>query len=87
MQIVIERVKLLFLTVSWVCLRFVNVLFPDRTHLLFLTFLSQCCTVIDFNEKDMGIYLPEKEIYLSLLRVDKSLCLPNLKPITVFALL
>ena len=26
----------LFLAVSWVCLRFVIVLFPDQTHLLFL---------------------------------------------------
>ena len=26
----------LFLVVPWVCLRFVNVVFPDHTHLLFL---------------------------------------------------
>ena len=25
----------LFLAVPWVCLRFMNVVFPDRTHLLF----------------------------------------------------
>ena len=25
----------LFIAVPWVCLRFVNVVFPDRTHLLF----------------------------------------------------
>ena len=27
----------LFLAVSWVCLQFVIVIFPDHTHLLFLT--------------------------------------------------
>ena len=26
----------LFLVVPWVCLQFVNVVFPDHTHLLFL---------------------------------------------------
>ena len=26
----------LFLAVPWVCLQFVSVVFPDRTHLLFL---------------------------------------------------
>ena len=48
-------------------------------------------TIIDFNEVDMRIYLPEKVIFtkatrprfISLLRVDKSSCLPKLKPITV----
>ena len=29
----------LFLTLSWVCLKFVIVVFPDYTHLLFLLFL------------------------------------------------
>ena len=29
----------LFLTVSWVCLKFVIVIFPDHTHLLFLLYL------------------------------------------------
>ena len=28
-------VVLLFLTVAWVCLQLVNVIFPDHTHLLF----------------------------------------------------
>ena len=31
--VVVER---LFLAVPWGCLRFVNVVFPDHTHLLFL---------------------------------------------------
>ena len=39
-------------------------------------------TIIDFNEVDIRIYLPEKVI-ISLLRVDKSLCLLKLKSITV----
>ena len=30
-------VERLFLAVPWVCLRFVIVIFPDHTHLLFLT--------------------------------------------------
>ena len=29
----------LFLTLSWVCLKFVIVVLPDHTHLLFLLFL------------------------------------------------
>ena len=39
-------------------------------------------TIIDFNEVAIRIYLLEKVI-ISLLRVDKSLCLPKLKSITV----
>ena len=35
-------VEWLFLTVPWVCLRFVIVVFPDHTHLLFLKFLITC---------------------------------------------
>ena len=31
--VIVER---LFLAVSWVCLQFVSVAFPDHTHLLFL---------------------------------------------------
>ena len=30
----------LFLTVPWVCLQFVIVVFPDHTHLLFLVMIS-----------------------------------------------
>ena len=33
--VMVER---LFLVVSWGCLRFVIVVFPDHTHLLFMTF-------------------------------------------------
>ena len=51
----------------------------------------QYYTIIDFNEVDIRIYLPEKVIFteaarprlISLLRVDKSLYLPKLKSITV----
>ena len=32
-------VEMLFLAVPWGCLRFVIVVFPDHTHLLFLVFL------------------------------------------------
>ena len=31
----------LFLAVSWVCLQFVILVFPDHTHLLFLTLQSK----------------------------------------------
>ena len=34
-------VEWLFLAVPWGCLQFVIVVFPDCTHLLFLTFISQ----------------------------------------------
>ena len=48
-------------------------------------------TIIDFNEVDRRIYLPEKVIFtkaarprlISLLRVDNSLCLLKLKSIIV----
>ena len=51
----------------------------------------QYYTIIDFNEVDIRIYLPEKVIIhrgarprlISLLRVDKSLCLLKLKSIAV----
>ena len=44
-------------------------------------------TIIDFNEVDITIYLPEKVMFtkaarprwIPLLRVDKALCLPKLK--------
>ena len=48
-------------------------------------------TIIDFNEVDIRIYLPEKviihrghqaEVNITL-RADKSLCLPKLKSVTV----
>ena len=32
-------VVLLFLALPWVCLRFVIVVFPDHTHLLYLNYL------------------------------------------------
>ena len=42
--VVVER---LFLAVPWGCLRFVIVVFPDHTHLLFLMsrLLCLCCVV------------------------------------------
>ena len=33
----------LFLAVLWVCVRFVIVVFPDHTHLLFLSAVCDCC--------------------------------------------
>ena len=52
-------VERLFLAVPWGCLRFVIVVFPDHTHLLFLLYLffiksvliyqtlSRCCFIIN----------------------------------------
>ena len=37
-------VERLFLAVSWGCLRFVIVVFPDHTHLLFLVKYESKCT-------------------------------------------
>ena len=39
----------LFLAVTWVCLRFVIVVFPDHTHLLFLLHVVTS-SVIQFNK-------------------------------------
>ena len=36
-------VEWLFLAVSWRCLQFVIVVFPDHTHLLFLSKLTSLC--------------------------------------------
>ena len=43
----LEVVERLFLAVPWGCLRFVIVVFPDHTHLLFLMsrLLCLCCVV------------------------------------------
>ena len=38
-------VEWLFLAVPWVCLRFVIVVFPDHTHLLFLWFVTRTLLV------------------------------------------
>ena len=37
-----NQVERLFLTVPWGCLRFVIVVFPDHTHLLFLSYTLFC---------------------------------------------
>ena len=50
--------------------------------MFFIHMISLYYTIIDFNEVDIRIYLPEKVI-ISLLRVDKSSCLPKLKSISV----
>ena len=39
-------VEWLFLAVPWGCLQFVIVVFPDHTHLLFLTHLMQIITLL-----------------------------------------
>ena len=36
----------LFLTVPWVCLNFVIVVFPDQTHLLFFVFDGGSCLAL-----------------------------------------
>ena len=39
--VMVER---LFLVVQWGCLRFVIVVFPDHTHLLFFTYIAEYCS-------------------------------------------
>ena len=39
-QLIAVMVERLFLAVPWGCLRFVIVVFPDHTHLLFLKILT-----------------------------------------------
>ena len=36
----------LFLAVPWVCLQFVIVVFPDHTHLLFLSVISKTNCIV-----------------------------------------
>ena len=43
--VMVER---LFLAVPWGCLRFIIVVFPDHTHLLFYLFASSCALFILF---------------------------------------
>ena len=38
-------VEWLFLALPWGCLRFVIMIFPDHTHLLFLLFAFDTCTL------------------------------------------
>ena len=38
----------LFLTIPWVCLQFVIVVFPDHTHLLFMTFHGKIRLLVNY---------------------------------------
>ena len=61
----------------------INYSFPGITVFFFSKDIStiKYYTIIDFNQVDIRIYLPEK-VNITL-RVDKSLCLPKLKSLTV----
>ena len=72
--VMVER---LFLAVPWGCLRFVIVVFPDHTHLLFLCSLYYCehhlvleahCELLFPNEKGMPdkSYLQNKKIWAKI---------------------
>ena len=54
--VMVER---LFLTMPWGCLRFVSVVFPDHTQLLFLKHdgmsVILCPTIVDYNYIKRGI--------------------------------
>ena len=67
-------VKRLFLTVPWGCLRFVIVVFPDHTHLLFL--LENLTLVI--NSKRLSNAIKKLDI------MRQSECLV-VNPITVYS--
>ena len=45
----LNLVEWLFLAVPWGCLRFVIVVFPDHTHLLFLTVTRAVITLSNFS--------------------------------------
>ena len=52
--VMVER---LFLSVPWGCLRFVIVVFPDHTHLLFLFVLlvsRNCCVALPYDVKGLS---------------------------------
>ena len=55
---------------------------PSLTIRVKLIQLYYAIIIIEINEVDIRIYLPEKAINI-ILRVDKSLCLLKLKTITV----
>ena len=53
--VMVER---LFLTVPWGCLRFVIVVFPDNTHLLFLAAIwHRCLSAIDVSSSLLCSYV------------------------------
>ena len=61
-------VEWLFLAVPWGCLRFVIVVFPDHTHLLFLGHKSRSAKCLSTNLRFYLIYqfnIKECKIYLS----------------------
>ena len=49
---------LLFLTVPWVCLQFVIVVFPDHNHFLFLLIYHQVSKIRKLHLFKMSIYKP-----------------------------
>ena len=49
--VMVER---LFLTVPWGCLRFVIVVFPDHTHLLFLNMFNSTNLTL-YSDVDQGV--------------------------------
>ena len=57
----------LFLVVSWVCLRFVTVLFPDRTHYFWLLSVLVNCVVygvsVDFVVWDVSVVWVVRDLW------------------------
>ena len=58
-------VEWLFLALQWGCLRFVIVVFPDHTHLLFQwelhLLVCSCCRFVFFYERDFMLSLSDNE--------------------------
>ena len=71
-----KLVALLFLAVPWVCLRFVIVVFPDHTHLLFLV-KCHLSRGLMFAKTPVYTVKPEKHLTLSATRVDYTLCISS----------
>ena len=60
-------VEWLFLAVPWGCMRFVIVVFPDHTHLLFLYFITSGLVRTCYLYKVSGLTKTTQEIELAIL--------------------
>ena len=65
-------VVLLLLVVSWVCLQFVIVVFPDHTHLLFMTFFFNLMQILSTYGQER-VHTRLFHSYMTLLTLKKRL--------------
>ena len=69
--VMVER---LFLAVPWGCLRFVIVVFPDHTHLLFFNLMSLSFYSNDHRRISVPHPLPFESMFLRLSAFETQLC-------------